>query len=95
MEAGSPPRSTTWDMLVLSGKRTCKISFSQVGRFQIRWIAHCWSVRNLRSEKFQERFEENPFNFSITGIGVRTYIDTDGDNVTDNFDLDDDNDGME
>ncbi len=38
--------------------------------------------------------DENPFNFSITATGVRTYVDTDGDSVTDNFDLDDDNDGI-
>jgi aspartate 1-decarboxylase len=36
----------------------------------------------------------NPFNFDITGLGVQTYLDTDGDGVTDNIDLDDDNDGI-
>jgi trimeric autotransporter adhesin len=37
---------------------------------------------------------ENPYHFQITGLGVRTYPDTDGDNVSDNFDKDDDNDGI-
>jgi hypothetical protein len=37
---------------------------------------------------------ENPYYFQITGLGVRTYPDTDGDNVSDNFDIDDDNDGI-
>lgn len=37
---------------------------------------------------------ENPYYFQITGLGVRTYPDTDGDNVSDNFDKDDDNDGI-
>jgi hypothetical protein len=36
----------------------------------------------------------NPYNFDITGSGVQTYLDTDGDGVTDNKDLDDDNDGI-
>ncbi|MGC4040203.1 MAG: choice-of-anchor D domain-containing protein [Flavobacterium sp.] len=36
----------------------------------------------------------NPFNFDLIGLGVQTYIDTDGDGVTDNMDLDDDNDGI-
>ena len=36
----------------------------------------------------------NPFTFAITGLGVQTYLDTDGDGVTDNKDLDDDNDGI-
>ena len=38
--------------------------------------------------------DENPYNFSITGLGVRTYPDTDGDGITDNIDIDDDNDGI-
>jgi hypothetical protein len=37
---------------------------------------------------------ENPYDFAITGFGVRTYADTDGDAVSDNFDYDDDNDGI-
>jgi hypothetical protein len=37
---------------------------------------------------------ENPYHFQISGLGVRTYPDTDGDNVSDNFDKDDDNDGI-
>ena len=36
----------------------------------------------------------NPFNFDIIGLGVQTYADTDGDGITDNKDLDDDNDGI-
>ena len=36
----------------------------------------------------------NPFDFAIMGLGVQTYADTDGDGVTDNIDLDDDNDGI-
>jgi hypothetical protein len=36
----------------------------------------------------------NPFDFAITGLGVQTYVDTDGDGITDNIDLDDDNDGI-
>lgn len=36
----------------------------------------------------------NPYNFDLTGLGVQTYIDTDSDGVTDNMDLDDDNDGI-
>ncbi len=34
------------------------------------------------------------FTFDIKGLGVRTYIDSDGDGVSDNFDIDDDNDGI-
>lgn len=36
----------------------------------------------------------NPFNFDLIGLGVQTYLDTDGDGITDNMDIDDDNDGI-
>ena len=38
--------------------------------------------------------DENPFTFLIEGEGVETFPDTDGDGITDNVDLDDDNDGL-
>lgn len=37
---------------------------------------------------------ENPYTYAIRGLGVRTYPDTDGDNISDNIDIDDDNDGI-
>ena len=37
---------------------------------------------------------ENPYNFSIKGTGIQTFFDSDGDSVYDNFDIDDDNDGI-
>jgi hypothetical protein len=38
--------------------------------------------------------DENPYNFSIKGTGIQTFFDSDGDGVYDNFDIDDDNDGI-
>ncbi|MFV8372501.1 choice-of-anchor D domain-containing protein [Flavobacterium sp. LB2P74] len=37
---------------------------------------------------------ENPYDFSIQGTGIQTFYDSDGDGVYDNFDIDDDNDGI-
>lgn len=37
---------------------------------------------------------ENPYSFAVTGLGVQTFLDTDGDGVTNDNDLDDDNDGI-
>ncbi|MFV8343024.1 LamG-like jellyroll fold domain-containing protein [Flavobacterium sp. XS2P39] len=37
---------------------------------------------------------ENPYDFSIQGTGIQTFFDSDGDGVYDNFDIDDDNDGI-
>ncbi len=39
--------------------------------------------------------DDNPFTFLIAGDGVQIYKDTDGDGITDNIDIDDDNDGIE
>ncbi len=38
---------------------------------------------------------ENPYDFSIQGTGIQTFYDSDGDGVYDNFDIDDDNDGIQ
>jgi hypothetical protein len=37
---------------------------------------------------------ENPYDFSIQGTGIQTFFDSDGDGIYDNFDIDDDNDGI-
>ena len=37
---------------------------------------------------------ENPYTFTIQGVGVQTFFDSDGDGVSDNVDIDDDNDGI-
>lgn len=37
---------------------------------------------------------ENPYTFTIQGIGIQTFFDSDGDVVYDNIDIDDDNDGI-
>ena len=37
---------------------------------------------------------ENPYTFTIQGVGVQTFFDSDGDGVYDNVDIDDDNDGI-
>ncbi len=37
---------------------------------------------------------ENPYDFVIGGVGLQTFIDTDGDGVTNDIDIDDDNDGI-
>ncbi|MDD5150016.1 MAG: choice-of-anchor D domain-containing protein [Flavobacterium sp.] len=38
--------------------------------------------------------DENPYTFDLTGIGIQTFFDSDGDGVFDNVDIDDDNDGI-
>jgi hypothetical protein len=38
--------------------------------------------------------DENPYDYSIQGMGIQTFFDSDGDGIYDNFDIDDDNDGI-
>ncbi|RYG95595.1 MAG: hypothetical protein EON58_13850, partial [Alphaproteobacteria bacterium] len=51
-------------------------------------------VKNVTVVIANDDADENPYNFLLTGFGVRTYADSDGDGVTDNNDIDDDNDGI-
>lgn len=37
---------------------------------------------------------ENPYTFTIQGVGIQTFFDSDSDSVPDNVDIDDDNDGI-
>ncbi|PWA05442.1 choice-of-anchor D domain-containing protein [Flavobacterium psychrotolerans] len=62
--------------------------------FQLSFNPTILGVKNATISIANNDINENPYNFCITGLGVRTYVDTDGDGVTDNLDLDDDNDGI-
>ena len=62
--------------------------------FQIGFNPIILGVKNASISIISNDFDENPYDFSLTGLGVRTYLDTDGDSVSDNFDIDDDNDGV-
>lgn len=62
--------------------------------FQVSFNPTTVGVKNATIYIVNDDTDENPYNFSLTGLGVRTYADTDGDGVTDNIDIDDDNDGI-
>ncbi|MBD3582740.1 choice-of-anchor D domain-containing protein [Flavobacterium selenitireducens] len=62
--------------------------------FQISFTPTTVGVKNAAMYILNDDFDESPYNFSLTGLGVRTYPDTDGDGVSDNVDIDDDNDGI-
>jgi hypothetical protein len=44
--------------------------------------------------RFNNDSNENPYDFLIQGTGIQTFFDSDGDGAFDNFDIDDDNDGI-
>ncbi len=62
--------------------------------FKISFNPTTVGIKNATISIVNDDTNENPYDFAVTGLGVRTYPDTDGDNVSDNNDIDDDNDGM-
>lgn len=62
--------------------------------FMLSFNPNTLGVKNATIYIYSDDSDENPFTFAITGLGVRTFLDTDGDGVTDNIDIDDDNDGI-
>ncbi|RZJ73629.1 choice-of-anchor D domain-containing protein [Flavobacterium sp.] len=62
--------------------------------FQVSFNPTTIGIKNATMFIVNDDFDENPYNFNLTGLGVRTYPDTDGDGITDNIDIDDDNDGI-
>ncbi|MFT3793931.1 choice-of-anchor D domain-containing protein [Flavobacterium sp.] len=63
-------------------------------RFKIAFTPTTIGVKNAMFSIVNNDSDENPYNFALSGTGVQTYKDTDGDGITDNKDIDDDNDGI-
>ncbi|NUY82079.1 choice-of-anchor D domain-containing protein [Flavobacterium sp. MAH-1] len=62
--------------------------------FQISFTPTSIGTKTATIYITNDDYDENPYNFNLTGLGVRTYPDTDNDGVADNVDIDDDNDGI-
>jgi len=62
--------------------------------FKIGFNPTVLGIKNATVNIVSDDSDENPYNFAISGLGVQTYSDTDQDGITDNFDIDDDNDGI-
>lgn len=63
-------------------------------RFKISFTPTSVGAKSAMFSIVNNDSNENPYNFALAGTGVQTYKDTDGDGVTDNKDIDDDNDGI-
>jgi hypothetical protein len=63
-------------------------------RFKISFTPTTIGVKTATFSIVSNDGNENPYDFSLQGTGVQTYKDTDSDGVTDNKDVDDDNDGI-
>lgn len=79
------PALNTFPMFVAPGNKiTLKIKFAPT---ESRSFTGEVTIANSDSN-------EGSYTFKINGQGKRTFLDTDGDGITDNIDIDDDNDGI-
>ncbi|MFV8322475.1 choice-of-anchor D domain-containing protein [Flavobacterium sp. LS2R12] len=62
--------------------------------FSVSFNPSTLGVKNASISIVNNDSNENPYDFSIQGTGIQTFFDSDGDGVYDNFDIDDDNDGI-
>ncbi|MFV8378401.1 choice-of-anchor D domain-containing protein [Flavobacterium sp. LB3R33] len=62
--------------------------------FSISFNPNTLGIKNASISIVNNDSNENPYDFSIQGTGIQTFFDSDGDGVYDNFDIDDDNDGI-
>ena len=62
--------------------------------FSIRFDPDTLGLKTAALSIVNNDINENPYNYSIQGTGIQTFFDSDGDGIYDNFDIDDDNDGI-
>ncbi|HEU0135747.1 MAG TPA: choice-of-anchor D domain-containing protein, partial [Flavobacterium sp.] len=77
----TPPAST----VAINGTTTFVVNFAPAATV---------GQKNVVISIVNDDANENPYDFALTGLAVRTYPDTDGDTISDNIDIDDDNDGI-
>jgi hypothetical protein len=62
--------------------------------FSIRFDPTTIGLKTANISIINNDSNENPYDFYIQGTGIQTFFDSDGDGIYDNFDIDDDNDGI-
>lgn len=70
------------------------INTSNSTTFQIRFNPSTIGIKTATVSIASNDSDENPYIFEIKGIGIEAFFDSDGDGITDNIDIDDDNDGL-
>ncbi|MEM6718304.1 MAG: LamG-like jellyroll fold domain-containing protein [Bacteroidota bacterium] len=70
------------------------LSIGESTTFTISYNPSTLAVHQATVSIDNDDADENPFTFVVRGEGVQTFPDTDGDGITDNVDIDDDNDGI-
>ena len=62
--------------------------------FSVNFNPNIIGLKNATLSISNNDANENPYDFAIQGTGIQSFFDSDGDTVFDNFDIDDDNDGI-
>jgi hypothetical protein len=62
--------------------------------FSVRFNPNALGLKTAAISIVNNDSNENPYDFFIQGTGIQTFFDSDGDGIYDNFDIDDDNDGI-
>ncbi|MDT8415250.1 MAG: LamG-like jellyroll fold domain-containing protein [Flavobacteriaceae bacterium] len=93
---GTPLVSITGstDFTVTSQPTTTAISGGSSTTFTVEFAPTSVGAKSAIISINNDDSNENPYNFTVGGAGLQTFIDTDGDGVTNDIDIDDDNDGI-
>lgn len=85
--------SGSTDFVVIATPST-PITSLNTTTFQIQFNPSSLGLKTAIVSIASNDSNENPYTFTIQGIGIQTFFDSDGDVVYDNIDIDDDNDGI-
>jgi hypothetical protein len=78
----------------LSASPSASITIGGSSTFSISFDPTTLGLKTAAISIVNNDTNENPYDFFIQGAGIQTFFDSDGDGVFDNFDIDDDNDGI-
>lgn len=82
------------DFAIISQPAFSNLNGGQEVAFQIEFTPTTIGLKTANVSIANTDSDENPYTFDIRGSGIQTFIDTDGDKVTNDVDIDDDNDGI-
>lgn len=82
------------DFTITSQPTTSTLNGGSSTTFQVTFAPTSVGAKSAVISIDNDDSNENPYNFTIGGAGLQTFIDTDGDGVTNDIDIDDDNDGI-
>lgn len=86
--------SGSTDFTITSQPAIATLNGGSSTTFQVTFAPTSVGAKTATISIANDDSDENPYNFVVGGVGLQTFIDTDGDGVTNDLDIDDDNDGI-